>query len=479
MRRLGERACPALVVAAGAVLTPWPADAHPLTGGPVTGPQLVVLACGLALALAGWMMIARGAPRFSRLGYALLLFGLLGFLGGPDLMASIIDLGAPTTRVRLVLVTPVNGQTIESSEVPISVRLFAPTGGRWAPLAQPSSVGGRVRITIDGRVVSTAGTPSVVVPVSPGDHVITAEYVTGDGRSFAPRVLVNRRITVRPLGAADPGTRVGAPAPPVTWRHWTWDPAIAAGLALTGFGYLWVAGRFPPRRWQTVFFGGGLLSLVLALLSPIDIGSDYLFTMHMVQHMLLLLVAPPLIALSVPPALLGRFYQIPWAARILHAVWSPLPAVLVFNGALVFWHLPVAYDATLASRWVHALEHLSFVGAGMVFWGVIVSPGAKLVRASLGLRLGLVVIADIVNFLLGFALAFAGRPFYRHYTEVPRLWGLSPLDDLRLGGGVMWVMGQMMYAIPVLILLRVLLRREGAGSSRPGAAVAASDGSVR
>jgi len=264
--------------------------------------------------------------------------------------------------------------------------------------------------------------------------------------------------------------RIGPPASgsvPLRWSDWTWDPLIVVGLGATVLAWWWVARRFRLRRWQPVFFWAGMFGLVVALLSPIDAGSEYLFTIHMVQHMLLTLVVPPLLALAVPPALLGRLYQQPGIARVLRAVWSPLPALVLFNGVLIFWHLPFAYDATLDWAWVHAVEHLSFVLAGLVFWGVIASPAPKLVRASFGLRLGLVVAADLINFLVGFALAFAGRPFYRHYTQVPRLWGLSPLDDLHLGGGVMWVMGQMMYAIPVLILLSVLLRREDAPGSSP------------
>jgi putative membrane protein len=457
---------PALTVAAGALLFPSPANAHPLTGGPVTGPQLATLAGGLALAILGWLMIARGRPRLTRPGYILLLVGMLAFLGGPDLVASISDLGAPTTRVRLVVVTPVDGQIIESHDVPISVRLFEPAGAAWTPVSSLSA-GGRIHVAVDGRVVSRAWTSLVVVRVSAGNHTVTVEYVASDNRSFVPRVLITRRITVRPPDAIQGGTAAGdmtRGAPPaITWREWHWDPLIGAGLVLTALGFLWAARRFPPRPWQPVYFWSGIIALAVALLSPIDAGSEYLFTIHMVQHMLLLLVAPALLALAVPATLVGRLYQIPRAARVLHAIWSPLPALLLFNGVLVFWHLPVAYDATLASRWVHVVEHLSFVGAGMVFWGVIVSPTPRLVRASYGLRLGLVVAADLINFLVGFALAFAGRPFYLHYTQVPRLWGLTPLDDLRLGGGVMWVMGQMMYVIPVLILLNVLLRREGAG----------------
>ena len=488
----------ALAAAACVLLFVAPAGAHPLAGGPVTAPQIALMLAGLGLALAGWLMIARGRSRFFRPGYVLLTIGLLAFLGGPDLIGSIAGMwaGPPTsTRIRLDVVTPAEGQVMPSPEIPVRIRLLEPSGPGWTPLAQLSPSTGHIHIALDGRVTSMAWSPSTVVLASRGQHVVTVEFVAADHRPFAPRVLVTRHITIRPeplarpaagtdrdaVGSPTAGSRQESPASPtasvsLTWRDWNWDPAVLAALVLSIAGYVWAARRFPPRRWQAIYFCGGMLSLAAALLSPIDFGSEYLFTIHMVQHMLLLLVAAPLFALAVPPALLGRLYGIPPAARVLRAVWSPVPALVLFNGILVVWHIPFAYDATLAVRWVHVLEHLSFLAAGVVFWGVIVSPVPKLVRASWGLRLALVVAADLVNFLVGFSLAFAGHPFYRHYVDAPRLWGLSPLDDLRLGGGVMWVMGQMMYAIPLLLLLSVFLRREDTRRPHPNAAIATPTG---
>ncbi|HEX4834845.1 MAG TPA: cytochrome c oxidase assembly protein [bacterium] len=251
------------------------------------------------------------------------------------------------------------------------------------------------------------------------------------------------------------------------WTDWSGDPVILSGLVAAALAYLRICRRFPPRGRQPLYFWAGLLVLAGALLSPLDAGAEYLFTLHMSQHMLLLLVAPPLLALAVPSSLLGWMYQRPPLRRALRALWAPVPAFLLFNGVLLLWHLPAAYDATLRVTWIHAAEHLSFVGAGLVFWGVIVSPAPIFVRASLGLKLAMLVGADVVNFVLGFALAFAGRPFYAPYTTVARLWRMAPLDDLRLGGAVMWVMGQMMYAIPVLILINIILWRDG-GRAIPG-----------
>lgn len=250
------------------------------------------------------------------------------------------------------------------------------------------------------------------------------------------------------------------------WTDWNADPTVVGALLVTALAYLRLSRRFPPRGRQSIYFWLGWLVLVAALLSPIDLGARYLFTLHMLQHMLLLLVAPPLMALAVPPSLLGWIYQRPALRRLLRAVWSPVPAFLLFNGILLLWHLPAAYDATLHSPWIHAAEHASFVATGLVFWGLIASPAPIFVRAPWGLRLALLVGTDIVNFILGFALTFAGRPFYLAYTVVPRLWGLTPLDDLKLGGVLMWVMGQLIYAAPVLILINVILWRDGSGSAR-------------
>ena len=235
---------------------------------------------------------------------------------------------------------------------------------------------------------------------------------------------------------------------------------VLGALVLGALAYVWIASRFPPRHGQAWYFWGGYAVLTLALVSPLDRGAVYLFSLHMLQHMLLLLVAPPLIALSIPPTLLGWVFQRPALRRVLRAVWAPVPAFVVFNGVLLAWHVPAAYDAALRSPWIHAAEHASFVVAGLIFWGVIVSPAPALVRASFGLRLALLGGADIVNFGLGFALAFAGHPWYTPYAQVARLWGLSPLDDLHLGGALMWVMGQMMYIVPVLILINVILWRD-------------------
>ncbi|HLW60784.1 MAG TPA: cytochrome c oxidase assembly protein [bacterium] len=254
------------------------------------------------------------------------------------------------------------------------------------------------------------------------------------------------------------------------WTDWSWDPPIVAAIISAAAVYVWILRSFPVRDRRPLYFWGGCFVLVVALLSPVHAGAAYLFTLHMVQHMLLMIVAPPLLVLGMPATLIGWVYQRAALRRLYRELVSPAPVTILYNGILLFWHLPAAYDATLRSPTIHALEHASFVAGGLLFWGIIASPSPRLAGASVGMRLVMIGVADVVNFMLGFYLAFADHPLYVYYTVVPRLWGLSPLDDLRLGGAAMWVMGQMMYAIPLLALLYWFLwrggEREGA-SARP------------
>ena len=263
------------------------------------------------------------------------------------------------------------------------------------------------------------------------------------------------------------------PPAALRWTDWSADPWIVLSLTASCAAYIAISRRFPPRGRQSLAFWAGEATLAVALLSPLDAGAAYLFTLHMLQHMLLMLVAAALFALSVPSGLIGWAYSRPRVRRVVRAAWNPPAAFVLFNGMLLAWHIPAAYDATLRVPWMHAAEHVGFLVAGVIFWGVIVSPAPALVRAPLGMRFALLIGADVVNFILGFTLTFAGHAFYTAYAAAPRLWGLSALDDLHLGGVLMWVMGQMMYLIPLLILLNVILWRDTGrgGSARPAARV--------
>lgn len=260
--------------------------------------------------------------------------------------------------------------------------------------------------------------------------------------------------------------------------RWAWRPdvllpvVVLAGLYLRGW---WRLRRVPRARavasgWRLASYLAGLASLVLALCSPIEFLSELSFTAHMVQHQVLMMVAPPLLLLGEPfpfvvwalpvrlrrrlGALLVRSGPVRQALRTL--TWMPVAGALS-AAALWVWHHPVAYEAALRHPWLHDLEHLSFFLTAGLFWWPVVNPAPRLRRLSggtmYGIRIGYLILATAQNTLLGGVLGLAERAFYPSYAAAPRLladW--SPVDDQAFGGGVMWS-GSHMFLIAILVLL--------------------------
>jgi putative membrane protein len=221
------------------------------------------------------------------------------------------------------------------------------------------------------------------------------------------------------------------------------------------------------RRLRSAAFYGGLLAIVVALDTPLDPLSDKLFTAHMTQHLLLLVVAPPLIVLSAPwlrlwqPLPLGLRRTLAksvtrgrWAAplRALGRLFSrPLPAWIFFNGVLVAWHVPALFDATLSNQAVHDLEHASFLLAGLLFWLQVIDSPPVRSRLALGLRTVYLTTALLVSWVLAIVLALTSTPFFDAYVDLAhRPAGLSALADQQIAGGVMWVPGSVPFTIAVI-----------------------------
>jgi cytochrome c oxidase assembly factor CtaG len=221
------------------------------------------------------------------------------------------------------------------------------------------------------------------------------------------------------------------------------------------------------RRLRSAAFYGGLLAIVIALDTPLDPLSDKLFTAHMTQHLLLLVVAPPLIVLSAPwlrlwqPLPLGLRRTVAksvtrgrWASplRALGRLFSrPLPAWIFFNGVLVAWHVPALYNATLSNQAVHDLEHATFLVSGLLFWLQVIDSLPVRARLALGLRVVYLTTALLVSWVLAIVLALASTPFYDAYVDLAhRPGGLSALADQQIAGGVMWVPGSVPFTIAVI-----------------------------
>ena len=248
---------------------------------------------------------------------------------------------------------------------------------------------------------------------------------------------------------------------------WSWEPTVLLGLAALVAGYMiawrrgllsgdddvspW-AGSPRTRPW---FFGAGVLTGFIALLSPIDTGGDqYLFSLHMVQHLLLMMVAPPLCILGVvgmrppggPPGPRRRL----WALLV-----NPWAATLIFSAVLLVWHIPALYDATLTTEPIHVVEHLSFIAVGVVFWWPIVDPMRGPDRRRwVGTfpKIAMLVASGVPPTVLGLLFTIASRPFYDFYERAPRLWGLSPVVDQQLAGVVMFGAGNLIYFAAVVVV---------------------------
>lgn len=262
----------------------------------------------------------------------------------------------------------------------------------------------------------------------------------------------------------------------------SWDLRIEILLPLLAGGVLYARGwrrlrlrgsRRLATRWRLVAFLVGLVTITISLLSAIDSFSAVLFLMHMIQHLLLIMVAAPLIMASNPfPFILwglprGReiglalFSPGAWFAPVLRRTTGPGITWLLFVGFLWGWHDPGAYDAALKSDLVHDIEHLTFYLPALLFWWHVTQAGPR-VHGSLspGARIAYTLSVVPANMIAGIAISFAAEPLYSHYLTVPRIWGLTALEDQQLGGTIMWIPGSMMYLLAAIVLIAVWMREQ-------------------
>jgi cytochrome c oxidase assembly factor CtaG len=274
-------------------------------------------------------------------------------------------------------------------------------------------------------------------------------------------------------------------AGPATLQTWTGDPALAwvicaAVLYAIGGRHLPRSGSVAEQRWRTASFVAGLATIVIALDSPIDELADKLLWVHMVQHILLLLVAPPLLALARPWNRMWHGFPLEFrrwlARRATHGragVWLGAAAAvlggavvswLLFNVTFLAWHIPALYDATLTSPPVHALEHALFFGVGLLFWTRVIDSSPWRSRLSATTRAAYVGGALFVGWILAIVLAMANAPLYAPYAaEASRPGGITALADQQLAAGVMWVPGSIPLAAALLVIAyRWLEPKEGA-----------------
>jgi putative copper resistance protein D len=277
------------------------------------------------------------------------------------------------------------------------------------------------------------------------------------------------------------GATAAAPSFPGFLLDWRFELLPAAGIAAAALGYLWLVRRVaaahprnPPRAWRTGLFVAGLAALAVALLSPVETYEGSLFSVHMVQHMLLELVAAPLLLAGAPITLVLRAASPRLRRGILRLLHSlpvrvlsfPLLAWLLFAAVNWGWHFSPLYNDALENPALHYLQHASFLAAALLFWWPIIGADPAPWRLPHPVRLFYLFLAMPQNSFLGVALMNAGAVLYPHYLTNLRGWGPAPLDDQVLGGIVMWVVGDVAFLAGMALVVAVWVREEDRRTAR-------------
>jgi putative membrane protein len=260
------------------------------------------------------------------------------------------------------------------------------------------------------------------------------------------------------------------------WRAWEWEPGVVIPLAVSGLWYvaglirMWRAAGIGHgvRRWEAASFISGWLALVLALVSPLHAWGNVLFSAHMVQHEVLMLVAAPLLVLGRPIVAFLKALPVPAARRaslwttatawrrFWHAITGPFVAWLLHAVILWIWHIPVLFDATIKNEAIHAAQHLSFVLSALLFWWAVMVGRHRAI--GYGAAVLYVFTTALHSGLLGAIITFATRAWYPSYFQTTAAWGLTPLEDQQIGGLIMWAPACVSYIIAGLALFAGWMR---------------------
>ena len=302
--------------------------------------------------------------------------------------------------------------------------------------------------------------------------------------SFVVSFVVMLAALAVPGPAAAHGEAPGAPTWPGILLQWRFEPLIVLGLVLALAAWLVLARRVarrhplrPHPRWQSAAFIGALAVVVVALTSPIEAYEGQLFSVHMLQHMLLQLVAAPLLLLGAPVTLALRAASPSvrrWLLAVLHSravavVSFPLLAWVLFAAVNWGWHFSDLYDQALENPWLHDLQHSTFLAAGLLFWWPIVGADPSRWRLPHPVRLFYLFLAMPQNSFLGVALMGAPAVLYPHYLTNDRSWGPSPLVDQNVGGMLMWVGGDVVFLLAMGLIVAAWVRFEDRRTARQDA----------
>ncbi len=251
---------------------------------------------------------------------------------------------------------------------------------------------------------------------------------------------------------------------------WPWEPRLLLFLAVLAVGYGLAVGPLRARlaptgtpfpRKEAVTFAAALGLLYLTLGSPLHtISAHYLFSLHMVQHNLLIFAVPPLLLRGVPGWLWDRWLRPASARAVARFLTKPIIVFLVFNLVFDGWHLPALYEQALRHPVLHDVQHLSFLVAASLMWWPLLNPSTRLLRPSFGAQLVYVFLLSVSQMVVFGFVTFASHPLYPTYAAAPRLWGISPLNDQQFGGALMNIGGTIAFLTALGVAFFRLVKAE-------------------
>ncbi|MCB0109509.1 MAG: cytochrome c oxidase assembly protein [Caldilineaceae bacterium] len=269
-----------------------------------------------------------------------------------------------------------------------------------------------------------------------------------------------------------------------------WDWRLDVSLVLLTFATLYTTGWWRLRRRsrnpklanrkRLAAYWGGLVTLAVSLMSPIDALGGQLFFMHMLQHLITIMISAPLLWLAspfpfilwgLPPRLRqivgAQFTSAATTRNLLRSVTQPSMVWMAFVVIYAGWHDPNLYGLALRRDGIHDIQHITFFGAAMLYWWHVIGAGPRLHRVAIWARIAMLITLVPINMVIGIVIANGAEVIYPYYNSVPRIWGFSALQDQMLAGVIMWIPGSMMLLLAVIVLLAIELRLDPEHPPRP------------